>query len=116
MARIRIVCEAAGVDVTAGVNDSQSAQALLGELPIDAVAQRWGAEVYFTVPVQAPPENPVEHVAHGDIAYWPPGPAFCVFFGQQPVSAVNKLGEIDGDAAVFAAVEDGQAIRLEAVG
>lgn len=114
MAKLRIVCRAAGVDVTATVNDSASARALLQALPIDAAAQRWGREVYFTVPVAVGAEDPVEAVACGDIAYWPPGPAFCIFFGQQPVSSVNPLGAIEGDATVFDGVEDGQDIRLEA--
>jgi hypothetical protein len=112
--KIRIVCEAAGVEATATLGESATARALYKALPIEATAQRWGGEVYFTVPVAVGPEAAVEQVASGDIGYWPPGPAFCIFFGQQPVSAVNPLGAVDGDAAVFEAVDEGYPIRLEA--
>jgi uncharacterized protein len=115
MARIRIVCESAGFEVTAVLNDSATARSLLAALPIDAVAQRWGNEVYFTVPVHVGPEDPVERVAVGDIGYWPPGPAFCIFFGQQPVSAVNPLGSVEGDVTVFDGIDEGYPIRLEAL-
>ncbi len=111
--KIRIVCEAAGVAVAAVLNESATAEALLEVLPVEAPAQRWGEELYFMVPVHVGPEAQAEHVEHGDIAYWPPGPAFCVFFGQQPVSAVNPLGRVEGDAAVFGGVQDGQLVRLE---
>jgi hypothetical protein len=114
--RIRIVCETAGLEATATLNDSATARALYEALPIDATAQRWGSEVYFTVPVHVGAEDPAERVAVGDIGYWPPGPAFCIFFGQQPISAVNPLGSVDGDAWAFEAVDEGYPIRLEAAG
>jgi hypothetical protein len=47
------------------------------------------------------------------VAYWPPGKALCLFFGQQPYSPVNIAGRIDGDPSVLAAVRDGDAIRVE---
>ena len=59
-------------------------------------------------------ESPVESVAVGDLGYWPPGRAFCVFFGEQPCSAVNPLGSVEGDGRAFAAVGDGDVVRLEA--
>jgi hypothetical protein len=114
VAKIRIVCETAGVEATATLTESATARALYEALPIDAIAQRWGGEVYFTVPVHAGSEDAVEKVVFGDIGYWPPGPAFCIFFGQQPISAVNPLGSVEGDAAVFEAVDEGYPIRLEA--
>jgi len=66
------------------------------------------------VPLELGAESPVESVAVGDIGYWPPGSAFCAFFGQQPYSAVNPLGSVEGDALVFDAVGDGDLVRLEA--
>ncbi|MCJ7677601.1 MAG: hypothetical protein MUO35_07770, partial [Anaerolineales bacterium] len=59
----------------------------------------------------------------GELAYWPPGSAFCIFFGPTPVSRgqapraasnVNPLGIVDGDAAAFKAVRSGEKVRLEA--
>lgn len=114
MAMIRIVCETAGVDLTATLNESRTAGELMGVLPVEGAAQRWGDEVYFGLPLELGAESPVESVAVGDIGYWPPGSAFCIFFGQQPYSAVNPLGSVEGDARAFAAVGDGDLVRLEA--
>jgi len=113
MARIRIVCEAAGVELAATLNDSQTSRELLGILPVEGEAQRWGDEVYFAIPLELGAESPVETVAVGDLGYWPPGSAFCVFFGQQPYSAVNPLGSVEGDARALTAVGDGDLVRLE---
>jgi hypothetical protein len=58
----------------------------------------------------------------GDVGYWPPGSAFCIFFGRTPVSgpgeirpasAVNVLGKIDGDPKVFKAVSSGASVTIE---
>jgi len=60
----------------------------------------------------------------GDIAYWPPGNAFCIFFGPtpastgseiRPASAVNVVGKVKGDTKVFKAVGSGEQVVLERV-
>ena len=56
-------------------------------------------------PLKAPEQDPHAEVASGAIAYWPPGHAFCIFFGQEPYSPVNVLGALDGDAKLFARVK-----------
>jgi hypothetical protein len=57
----------------------------------------------------------------GELGYWPPGSAFCIFFGRTPAStddrpraasAVNIIGKVLGDATVFKAVASGTKIRL----
>lgn len=113
MARMRILIDEAGLELTATLNDSATAQLLLDELPLESPAQTWGAEVYFTVPVVHGEEDPQATVAAGAIGYWPPGAALCLFFGQQPVSPVNLVGSLEGDPAVLQAVRDGYAVRLE---
>ena len=54
-----------------------------------------------------------EVVEIGDLGYWPSGNAFCIFFGQtpmsrsgeiRPASAVNIIGKVQGDATQFKAV------------
>ena len=58
----------------------------------------------------------------GDLGYWSPGRAFCVFFGPtpashgaeiRPASPVNVFGRVAGDPTVFRAVRSGAAVRLE---
>ncbi len=97
-------------------------EAIVRALPIEARAERWGDEVYFTVAVHAELENAVETVAVGDLGYWPPGRALCVFFGPtpasrhpgeiRPASAVNPVGRIVGDSRVFARVRAGDRILV----
>jgi len=116
MTRMRIVIEEAGVETTAELNDSATAAAIWSVLPLESVAQTWGAEVYFSVPVDSGPEDPQATVVSGAVGYWPPGQAVCLFFGQQPVSPVNLIGVLEGDPSVLEAVQAGQVVRLEPLG
>ena len=51
-------------------------------LPMEGIANLWGDEVYFDVPLQVENENPSLSATAGDICYWSQGPAFCIFFGK----------------------------------
>jgi uncharacterized protein len=115
MARMRIVIAEAGVETAADLNDSATAAALWSALPLECPAQTWGAEVYFTVPVQCEEEDPRATVTSGAVGYWPPGSAVCLFFGQQPVSPVNLVGMMEGDPGALKTVRDGHIVRLEQV-
>ena len=115
MHKLRIVAEDAGISMTATLNDSETARKLVKALPAESHAQIWGEEVYFEIPLKMPEENAHAEVPSGTIAYWPPGHAFCIFFGQEPYSPVNLLGTLDGDAKLFARVRSGDKMRLEMV-
>ena len=69
------------------------------------------------------PEHPEasDLVSSGDIAFWPPGNAFCIFFGRTPAStddqpraasAVNVFGHINGDEKLFRGVRGGADISV----
>jgi len=121
MAReIRI--KAGNVEAAAELNDSRTADAIWDALPITARGSLWGDEIYFGIPVDVGPENGKEVVEMGDIAYWPPGTSFCIFFGStpmsrgseiRPASAVNVVGKIKGDPKVFKGVHSGESVMLE---
>jgi uncharacterized protein len=113
MARMRILVEEVGVEMTAELNDSATTAVLWRVLPLESPAQTWGAEVYFSVPVGMGEEDPQASVTSGAVGYWPPGQALCLFFGQQPVSPVNLVGVLEGDPSVLEAVHDGHVVRLE---
>ncbi len=49
--KIEIV--AGTIRVEAQLNDSPSAKVIADALPIKARAQRWGGEIYFSIPVKA---------------------------------------------------------------
>jgi hypothetical protein len=72
--------------------------------------------------VEAGAENPKEVVEMGDLGYWPPGSAFCIFFGRtpasrgdeiRPASPVNVVGRISGDPRIFKKVRGGEKVTLE---
>jgi hypothetical protein len=119
--RIRIT--AGEVSATATLNDSPTAQAIWKALPIEATGSTWGDEIYFGIPVQQDELDAKAVVEVGDLGYWPPGSAFCIFYGPtpasrgdevRPASPVNLVGRIDGDAKVFKQVTSGTKVRLEA--
>ncbi len=100
----------------------KTASAIWEKLPFESRANRWGEEVYFTIPVEIGEENPQETVEVGDIGYWPPGRGFCIFFGPTPISRegeirpadpVNVFGRIIGDPKIFRKVRSGDRIRVE---
>lgn len=120
--RIRI--KAGSVSAEAVLNNSKTADQIWAALPIQAEADTWGEEIYFSIPVNAPPESPKNVVDLGEIAYWPPGTAFCIFFGRtpasrgdeiRPASAVNSLGRVVGDPKVFLKVRDGEPVVIEKI-
>jgi hypothetical protein len=110
------------VQLDAQLNDSPTAQAVWAALPIRAAASTWGDEIYFGIPVDSPLLDGKAVVALGDLGYWPPGKAFCIFFGPtpasrgdkiRPASPVNIIGQVLGDAAAFKSVRAGAPVRLE---
>jgi hypothetical protein len=113
---------AGAVSVQAELNDSRTAAAILAALPIEAKAETWGDEIYFDIGLSLAGEAPKEVVNLGDLGYWPPGRAFCIFFGPtpmsrgdeiRPASAVNVVGGVVGDPRVFTRVQAGSRVRIE---
>ena len=121
MRRIKIT--AGEICATAILNDSKTADAVWNALPIKARVNTWGDEIYFAIPVNPPEAGDASDVVEmGTLAFWPPGRAFCIFFGPTPASqgneiraasAVNSFGSIEKDAAVFKAVPHGETIIIE---
>lgn len=100
----------------------KTADAIWNALPIEAHANRWGEEIYFPTSVNASVEQAQELVDIGDIAYWPPGKAFCIFFGRTPASTdarpraasdVNVFARTLEDASTFKKLRDGEKIVIE---
>lgn len=121
MAR-RLLIKAADVQVTAQLKDTTTAQAIWDDLPITGSARTWGDEIYFPISVATQEEDPQEVVSMGDIAYWPPGKAFCIFFGLtpasqgdeiRPASPVNVIGSIECETTVLRRVPAGAEVILQ---
>jgi hypothetical protein len=117
-----ILITAGEVTATATLEHSNTSTAIWKALPIEAKASTWGDEIYFDIGVAVAAESPKEVVAVGDLAYWPPGSAFCIFFGRTPASTgdepraasgVNVFGRVTGDPTLFKKVRAGARVRLE---
>ncbi len=123
MAEHRIKISAGDVVVSAELNDTAAANRLWKALPVQASANTWGDEIYFSVGIDAELDDTAqETVELGALGYWPPGDALCLFFGPtpmsvgdeiRPASAVNILGKIEGDSTVLKAVSAGTLIVVE---
>ena len=118
----QIKITAGPVVVSATLNDTATAAMIWEALPIEASANTWGDEIYFAIPVAAGDEAGQEVVDLGDLAYWPPGSAFCIFFGPtpmsrgneiRPASAVTVVGKISGDPTVFKQVASGAPVLID---
>jgi hypothetical protein len=107
----RIAIKMAGIgEATAELDDRNPriAGELMQRLPLEARANLWGDEVYFEVTWELEDENTCQDASIGDISYWSPGPAVCIFFGKtQPYSAVNHVGRVVEGIDLFRKVEEG---------
>ena len=122
MTRRRIRITAGSVDAEGMLDDSVTAGLVWDALPLPVAAETWGDEIYFAIPAKAKAEKPRETVDMGDLGYWPPGSAFCIFFGPtpssrgseiRPASPVNVFGKVAGDPTVFKTVRSGTKVQLE---
>uniref|UniRef100_A0A7C3VCI1 DUF3830 family protein n=1 Tax=Archaeoglobus fulgidus TaxID=2234 RepID=A0A7C3VCI1_ARCFL len=102
----------------------ETVKAIAEALPIRSTANRWGDEIYFTTSVAVTKkENSKEVVELGDVAYWIPGKALCLFFGKTPISddriipasAVNVIGKIISSMEHLKRVSDGEEVTVERI-
>ena len=110
--------------VTAILDDTPTARALLAILPCQSHANTWGDEVYFSVPVKAVLEKDARQVVEpGIVCFWVEGSSLALPFGPTPISKgnecrlvarVNILGKLDSDPQSLKTVKDGDKVRVEA--
>lgn len=105
---IRIVSK--GVVVEGKLNDSKTASEIEKLILLAGRARTWRDETYLPIPLDREIENRKETVEKGDIGYWPPGRALCLFFGPTPMSApgeirpagpVSVVGRMSGDLSAL---------------
>jgi hypothetical protein len=125
MKEVEIFIELKGIGVVQGVLrddvNPRTCHAFMSKIPFDANANTWGKEVYFETPVSTSVEKGRQDVEVGDIGYWPPGKAMCLFFGPTPLSpgdkpraasSVNVIGRITVNIELLPRVEDGTMINV----
>jgi hypothetical protein len=120
LARIRIAWTKG--TVSAILDDTPTARALVAALPLKTKTQTWGEEVYFEIPVKVPLEKDAKQVVPpGTICFWVEGSSLALPWGRTPISEgdepklvtrCNVLGTIDGEARQLASVLSGDTITL----
>ena len=122
--KIKIFTESAG-EVAGEIDDSLNpgtAEKIVSNLPFTSSARLWGDEIYFDVPISIGEEQTQVEVEVGDLAFWPAGNCFCIFFGRTPAStsekpraasAVNVFGRITDDPVIFEKVGNGETVKIE---
>jgi uncharacterized protein len=110
------------VEAEAELFDTPTAKEIYNGLPIEGAANIWGKEVYFVIPKKIDIEkDATEEVKVGDLAYWPEGCCFCIFFGKTPssivdepraASKVNVFGKVKNPQQ-FGSVNNGDLIIVE---
>lgn len=95
----------------------KTCDAIWNALPLEAELEVWKEEVYFDIPVRIAPENPTSKTSAGDVAYWPEGQGFCIFFGRsQPISKVNVFARVREGVELFKLVKTGDSIKVKRSG
>ncbi len=99
---------------------TKTADIIRENLPIRGMARRWGDEIYFETDIEiVEEENSRDVVEVGDVAYWIPGKAVCIFFGKTPISddrirpasPVNLFGKIR-DVKGLESVQEGDEVLI----
>ena len=109
-------------EFVAEIFDTPTGKAITENLPLKGKSIIWGKEIYFTVPVTCNLEhNSRSSLEIGEIGYFPPLKAFCIFFGPTPVSLdekpraadnVNVFGRITSQLGPLEAVVFGDQILV----
>lgn len=101
---------------------STTAQKVFNALPIKGKGSTWGEEIYFQTSIEDELNNPREVLEAGEIAYWPPMKAICIFFGPTPASRgkeiraaspVNVFGKINEDFSALKEFKEPVTVIME---
>ena len=119
----KIVISVEGLSIPAELHDTPTAKLISQSLPLESNVHVWGEEIYFLIPLETKLEPEARaDVEVGELAYWPSGPAFCIFFGPTPMSTsekprayspVNIFGHVVGDCSPLKTIPNGARISVK---
>ena len=109
--------------IEAVLYDTPTGKAIADKLPVTGSVSTWGGELYFPVPVSMSLEPGSRDIMQpGELAYWPSGKMFCIFFGGTPAavgdecraaSACNVFGKVEGPLDELWKIADGATIEVK---
>jgi hypothetical protein len=107
-----IVIEVGGTTLRAGLSDSPAARRIANALPVTVTMSRWGEEYYGSTGLVIPEDSSARELMEvGEIAWWPPGKALCIFFGPTPASTDERPRAASGVLPVGKITEGVEALR-----
>jgi hypothetical protein len=105
--------------------DTDTARAIVSELPISSTVHTWGDEIYFSVAAHIDHEMDASIIAEvGELGYWPDDPSFCIFFGPTPISTdsrpraispVNIFGKVNDSLSDLNSITSGEKVLVKLI-
>ncbi len=79
------------LEMKAHLYEGDAGRKLYDALPMECFLSRWGEEFYGDIPLVLEEDDTMRDIMEaGEIAFWPPGNAFCLFFGPTPMSTGDE--------------------------
>lgn len=111
----KIIMKVDGETFEVELNGNKAAEALKQMLPLSLGMSRWGDEYYGGLPGKIPAKDEMTDAFEvGEIAYWPPGNAFCIFFGPTPASMGDEP-RMASPGILFGRIAAGNVKKLKAM-
>jgi uncharacterized protein len=118
----KISIEIGGLTFSAQLYSGAADRKFAAALPKEFEVTRWGDEYYGNCGIVLHEDDTAREIMKiGEIAYWAPGSAFCIFFGLTPASTDNRpraasevipLGLIDGDVSSLKSLGSSLKIKI----
>ena len=117
----KIIIKVNQLELEVEIDCSELADLLWDNTLIEGVANLWGDEIYFETSLYSQSNSMQEVVEIGDLAFWPPGQAICLFFGSTPMSTgdeirpaspVNVFGKFIDNPKLLETVKTGDSISI----
>ena len=117
----KIIIKVNQLELEVEIDCSELADLLWDNTLIEGVANLWGDEIYLETSLYSQSNSMQEVVEIGDLAFWPPGQAICLFFGSTPMSTgdeirpaspVNVFGKFIDNPKLLKTVKTGDSISI----
>ncbi|MBS20391.1 MAG: hypothetical protein CL733_05140 [Chloroflexi bacterium] len=119
----KIIIRTSDITLNAILFDTPTANKIFNQLPITSLGNRWGDEIYFSINISDELKLESTDLFNvGDLAFWPPGNAFCIFWGPTPASEkdeiraaspANLIGKIIDNPLELSSVPSGEEIIIK---